>query len=234
MRSPSATATWRRGSRCGRKICRRRGTICNWPSSARRRAETRKPFAGRPTGSGCSRMHGRTSGSLFFAVDLLCKAGRRSDAEAQLWRCFEKAPSLELYARLRRLAGKTAHPQAVKLLQARLARETPTRWHSPADLLIRVHMQESIVRRGLGHGARARSVGRRQGGPGAGERDHASARGACGLCRARGPTRRSRRQSGLCGSGGADRPHGGAAQRGRAGRRMSRRCGRGSAASAIS
>ena len=79
---------------------------------------------------------------LFFAVDLLCKAGRGSEAEAQIWRCFEKAPSLELYARLRRLAGKGVHPHAVNVLQARLAGETRTRWHSPADLLIRVQMHE--------------------------------------------------------------------------------------------
>ena len=33
---------------------------------------------------------------VFFAVDLLSQAGRNTDAEAQLWRAFEKAPSLEL------------------------------------------------------------------------------------------------------------------------------------------
>ena len=80
---------------------------------------------------------------LFFAVDLLCKAGRNSEAEAQLWRCFETAPSLELYARLRKLMGKAVHPRAVEFLQARLAGESRTRWHSPADLLIRVQMQEA-------------------------------------------------------------------------------------------
>jgi tetratricopeptide (TPR) repeat protein len=41
-----------------------------------------------------------------FAVDLLQKEDRKADAEAHLWRAFEKAPSLHLYGRLRALGGR--------------------------------------------------------------------------------------------------------------------------------
>lgn len=34
---------------------------------------------------------------VFFAADLLTMAGRKTDAEAHLWRAFEQAPSLDLY-----------------------------------------------------------------------------------------------------------------------------------------
>jgi uncharacterized Zn finger protein len=79
---------------------------------------------------------------VFFTVDLLTKAGRKGDAEAHLWRAFEKAPSFELYARLRKIGGKPARERAVKILEARVASEDPARWHYPADLLIRVLIQE--------------------------------------------------------------------------------------------
>jgi tetratricopeptide (TPR) repeat protein len=77
---------------------------------------------------------------VLFAVELLSKTGRSGDAEAYLWRAFEKAPSLELYARLCKLGGKHAGESAVKLLEARLIGDEPTRWHSPADLLIHILM----------------------------------------------------------------------------------------------
>jgi len=79
---------------------------------------------------------------VLFAVDLLSKTGRSGDAEAYLWRTFEKAPSLELYARLCKLGGKHAGERAVKLLETRLIGDEPTRWHSPADLLIRILVHE--------------------------------------------------------------------------------------------
>ena len=43
---------------------------------------------------------------VLFAAGLLAKAGRSADAETHLWRAFEKAPSLELYGRLRKLGGE--------------------------------------------------------------------------------------------------------------------------------
>jgi predicted DNA-binding protein len=82
---------------------------------------------------------------VLFAVDLLVKAGRTMDAQSHLWRAFGKEPSLELYARLRKLGGKTARERAVRALEARLAAEERTRWHFPADLLIRILMHEKML-----------------------------------------------------------------------------------------
>jgi uncharacterized Zn finger protein len=79
---------------------------------------------------------------LFLAVELLSKAGRKADAEAHLWRAFEKLPSLELYKRLAKLGGKAAHERAVKSLEDRIAKAQGSRWHYPADLLIEVQMHE--------------------------------------------------------------------------------------------
>jgi tetratricopeptide (TPR) repeat protein len=67
-------------------------------------------------------------GLVTFAIELLIKAGRRQDAEAHLWRAFEKQPSLELYNRIRQLAGEKGRDRALKFLDARLAREQRTRW----------------------------------------------------------------------------------------------------------
>ncbi len=75
---------------------------------------------------------------LFFAVELLCRDGREADAEAHLWRAFEKQPNLEIYQRL----GKPARERAVTFLEARIAKEQGSRWHYPADLLIQVLMEQ--------------------------------------------------------------------------------------------
>ena len=58
----------------------------------------------------------------------MIKAGRSADAEEHLWRAFEKQPSLELYKRIRQLAGEDERNRALKFLDARLAREERTRW----------------------------------------------------------------------------------------------------------
>ena len=63
---------------------------------------------------------------VLFTVGLLAKAGRSADAEAHLWRAFEKAPSLELYGRLRKLGGEAARARATKFLEARLVNEKRT------------------------------------------------------------------------------------------------------------
>jgi tetratricopeptide (TPR) repeat protein len=76
-----------------------------------------------------------------FTAGLLSKANRRGEAEALLQRAFEKAPSLELYARLSKF-GSHARDRAVELLRARVTTGTPSRWHAPADLLVSVLMQE--------------------------------------------------------------------------------------------
>jgi len=79
-----------------------------------------------------------------LAVDLLAKAGREEDAAAHLWRAFEKAPSLELYGQLNMLGGEDARTRAIAALEARLTREEATRWHAPADLLIRILTREKM------------------------------------------------------------------------------------------
>jgi len=81
---------------------------------------------------------------LFLTVDLLTKAGRKQDAEAHLWRTFEKAPSFELYARLRKLGGKAASGRAIETLQSRLGKEKHSQWHYPADLLVRILTREKM------------------------------------------------------------------------------------------
>lgn len=79
-----------------------------------------------------------------FTAALLVKAGRGNDAEAHLQRVFVKAPSLDLYARLRDLGGEAARDRAVTSLEARLVGEEPTRWRCPADLLVGILMREDM------------------------------------------------------------------------------------------
>jgi hypothetical protein len=81
---------------------------------------------------------------VFFAADLCVKAERKADAEAHLWRAFEKAPSLDLYCRIRDLGGEAASRRAVGYLQQRLVNAASTQWDPPADLLIRVLIEEKI------------------------------------------------------------------------------------------
>ena len=80
-----------------------------------------------------------------FVADLHLAAGRTGDAEAVLWRAFERRPSLDLYQRLRPLGGEVARDRAVAALRTRVAQSGPkNRWSSPADLLIRVLMAEAM------------------------------------------------------------------------------------------
>jgi uncharacterized Zn finger protein len=73
---------------------------------------------------------------VLFAAGLLAKAGRNDDAERVLWRAFETAPSLELYAQLRRLAGEDVRGRAIGFLQTQLVNQPSGRWRHPADLLV--------------------------------------------------------------------------------------------------
>lgn len=75
---------------------------------------------------------------LFFAAELLAKAGRKPEAEAHLWRAFDRAPSFEIYRRLRAFGGKAAVDRMVVSLEARLGPAPPTPWHHPADLLVEI------------------------------------------------------------------------------------------------
>ncbi len=80
-----------------------------------------------------------------LAVDLLVKAGRTKDAEAHLWRAFEKSPTGSTYAQLRELAGPTARERAEASLRARLAKAPSGRGSyasAEADLIVHVLMRE--------------------------------------------------------------------------------------------
>jgi hypothetical protein len=77
-----------------------------------------------------------------FAADLLRKTGREADATAQLWRAFEKAPGMELYARLRGHGGAGAYERAVKFLEGRSTSAKSASWYSPGDLLVQILVQE--------------------------------------------------------------------------------------------
>lgn len=79
-----------------------------------------------------------------FAVERLLEADRKADAEAYLWRAFKKAPSLGLYRQLRDLGGEAVSERALQFLEEWLGRETATRWYSPADLLIRIMIEERM------------------------------------------------------------------------------------------
>lgn len=81
---------------------------------------------------------------VFLAVDLLLKAGRKKEAETRLWQAFERQPSMELYQRLRKIGGKAVRDRAVAALKTRLVKEKPTRWHFPADLLVRLLQSERL------------------------------------------------------------------------------------------
>jgi uncharacterized Zn finger protein len=79
---------------------------------------------------------------LRLVADLLVEAGRAPEAEAHLWRGFERAPSFELYRTLRQLAGEPAGDRAIATLGERLAMPARGRWSGAADLMVRVLLAE--------------------------------------------------------------------------------------------
>ncbi len=79
---------------------------------------------------------------VLLAAKLLSEAGRKQDAEAQLWKAFEKAPSLALYEALGKSGGAAARGRATKSLEARLASEDRARRSGRADLLIRIQIAQ--------------------------------------------------------------------------------------------
>ncbi len=81
---------------------------------------------------------------VLFAADLLSKAGRKADAAAHLQRAFEKAPTLELYKRLRKFGGDDARERAVRFLEAKQVRGGRIGWQDPSDLLIRIWVHEKM------------------------------------------------------------------------------------------
>jgi tetratricopeptide (TPR) repeat protein len=84
---------------------------------------------------------------VFCAADLLVNAGRQKDAAAHLWHAFEKAPSLALYRRLRKLDGAQARDRALAHLEAQILAAARASGHFPSDLLIRILLEEKMFDR---------------------------------------------------------------------------------------
>lgn len=83
---------------------------------------------------------------VLFTADLLLKSGRSAEAEAHLWRAFEKQPTLSLYGRLRALGGEPAAQRAIGHLQQKLeGAPSSAPWSFPADLLITIMMEEEMI-----------------------------------------------------------------------------------------
>ncbi len=61
-----------------------------------------------------------------------------------MWRAFEKAPSLDLYERLRKPGGTAARERALALLEARLLAGEGGPWFGASDLLIRLLIREKM------------------------------------------------------------------------------------------
>jgi tetratricopeptide (TPR) repeat protein len=79
---------------------------------------------------------------LFFAARLLTKASRKADAEAHLWRAFQKEPSLNIYKELRRVGGEPVAARALALLESRLRDDKRDIWGVRAGLVVEVLMLE--------------------------------------------------------------------------------------------
>ncbi len=88
---------------------------------------------------------------VFFVSNLYRRSGREEDAEKLLWRTFERAPSLQLYERLKSAAGTNriladaVRDRALGWLRAELGKPIARggmRWSSPPELFIRLAMAE--------------------------------------------------------------------------------------------
>ena len=79
---------------------------------------------------------------LLFTVRLLAKLDRKADAEAYLWRAFEKAPSFEVYKELRRNGGEAAAERALAFLQSRVGHPKRDPWDGSRNLLVEALLHE--------------------------------------------------------------------------------------------
>lgn len=80
-----------------------------------------------------------------FVAERHLAADNNDAALAVLWRAFDRQPSTALYQRLRVLGGDVARDRVIAALRARLTKEQPkAHWSSPADLLVRVLMAETM------------------------------------------------------------------------------------------
>ena len=81
---------------------------------------------------------------LLFTVKLLTKVNRKADAEAHLWRAFERAPSFEVYKELRRSGGETAAERALAFLQSRAGHAKRDPWDGSRNLLVEALLHEKL------------------------------------------------------------------------------------------
>jgi tetratricopeptide (TPR) repeat protein len=79
---------------------------------------------------------------LFLVAKLLTKARRKTDAEAHLWRAFQKAPSLNVYKELRSAGGEAAAARALAFLESGLGDNKRPWWRNRPDLLVEILMLE--------------------------------------------------------------------------------------------
>ena len=79
-----------------------------------------------------------------LTAELLAEAGRGKDAEACLWRAFDKAPSRALYDQLGKFGGETARERALKSLERVLEKINGLQRGSLADLLVGIMLSEKL------------------------------------------------------------------------------------------
>lgn len=79
-----------------------------------------------------------------FAAGLLAKAGRKGDAEKHLWHAFERAPSHDLYARLRKVGGTAARERALAMLEASLGTRKRVGFDDASGLLVELLIKEMM------------------------------------------------------------------------------------------
>ncbi len=89
---------------------------------------------------------------VFFTADLYRRIGRDQDADELLWQNFEQLPSIELYRRLKRVAGAdkaavdAARDRAIALLRDKLDKpKAKAHWSSPRELLLQVLISEKLL-----------------------------------------------------------------------------------------
>ncbi|HWA91143.1 MAG TPA: SWIM zinc finger family protein [Rhizomicrobium sp.] len=86
---------------------------------------------------------------IVFAGELYARLGRMADAEAVLWREFERTPSVDFYKQMKTVLGegKSVRDRAVAFLKALIAgprsRSAP-RWASLPDVLVRLLVEEKL------------------------------------------------------------------------------------------
>lgn len=84
---------------------------------------------------------------LFFTADLLCRMGRTTEAEAHLWRAFEKEPSFDVYQRLRAVGGEAARDRALAGIESRTPKNGGARGSFLFDLLVEMLIVEKMFAR---------------------------------------------------------------------------------------